>query len=380
MKNIFSAIVSAILIFFLTSPVLSAEEEFPSGQWTPRVQCKKNPASTYCLYIPKSWDRKKPTCVIYCFDPDAQGMRIAGMFSGSAEKYGWIVAGSNHFKNAANNGQIINDAIQNIYEDTHERFKIKPGGCYSTGFSGGAGCAVIMAESCDSDPFGGVITMAAATNFAKDPITGLNKATAVYFIIGNKDAVPNVKQRAAELEKLGNKTHVEVFSGGHQLPGGGLAAKAVDWMMEIRNEKERAEALAQAEELLKKKMPAEAVELLADIQKRFPQSKEAEAVKKRLKEIGEDKNLKDELDAGKMFLKAMELAENPKTAKKAVPELKKVVEKYPNTEYAKRATEEIKKLEGGGEKPTDGDKKDDGSGESGKKEEKPPKEEKPDGG
>ncbi len=306
-----------------------------------RLVCKSDPTYTYACYLPKAYDKEKKWNIIYTFDPDANGARAAGPFTSICNKHGWIVVGSNNAKNAPDNGPLVSSSYRNMWKDTHERFSLSEKGNYSSGFSGGSGMAIMMAQAFQ-DKWSGVIPQAAATNWAETPI---EIATHVnfYFIIGSQDAVRNVKARANELKQKGNRVEVEVFSGAHQPAPGGSITKAVNWMMEIENEKKRKETLARVDRLLEEKKPYEAKAELVELCKKFPKSAEAAKAKAKIKKIDSDKTLKNEMKAGKIFAKS-EGYEKKKKFAQAIKTLEQLISKLPDTEYAKRAKGKISEL------------------------------------
>lgn len=105
-------------------------------------------------------------------------------------------------------------------------------------------------------------------------------------------------------------------------------------------EKRLKELYAEAENLLKEKKPYEARELFDEIRKAFAEMEEGAPALKKVGELDSDESLKDELEAGKLFVKALEYEKRGKKDQ-AKKYLEQVIEKYPDTEYAKRAKEEM---------------------------------------
>src|SRR6187551_2176315 len=71
------------------------------GQLLEKVGCEADPAQTYALYVPSTYTAEKLWPVIYCFDPGARGRTPVERLQAAAEKYGYIVAGSNNSRNGA---------------------------------------------------------------------------------------------------------------------------------------------------------------------------------------------------------------------------------------------------------------------------------------
>jgi peroxiredoxin len=106
-------------------------------------------------------------------------------------------------------------------------------------------------------------------------------------------------------------------------------------------EKRAAELFKEADRLLKEKAPYEARELLQDIRRAFIGSEYENKAKKKIESIDKDEKLAEELEAGRLYVKAVKYQTDgeEESAKKY---FQQVVDKYPNTEYAKRAKEKLK--------------------------------------
>src|SRR2546423_11622446 len=65
------------------------------GKVAPKVACEKDATQTYALYLPSTYTPKSQWPVLYAFDPSARGLVPVERFREAAEKYGFIVAGSN---------------------------------------------------------------------------------------------------------------------------------------------------------------------------------------------------------------------------------------------------------------------------------------------
>jgi hypothetical protein len=73
--------------------------EFPTGTIVPVVVTMAEPDQTYALYLPSSCDARRTWPAIFAFDPAARGQLPLECFRESAEKYGYIVVGSNISRN-----------------------------------------------------------------------------------------------------------------------------------------------------------------------------------------------------------------------------------------------------------------------------------------
>jgi pimeloyl-ACP methyl ester carboxylesterase len=83
---------------------------------------------------------------VYAFDPGARGAAPVELMKAAAEKYGYIVAGSNNSRNGPWKPDA--EAIKAIWEDTHARLAIDDHRVTFAGFSGGARVAARAAVNC----------------------------------------------------------------------------------------------------------------------------------------------------------------------------------------------------------------------------------------
>jgi hypothetical protein len=70
----------------------------PAGQIAD-VTCEGDPAQSYALYLPSTYSAANPWPIIYFFDPGGQGRRPLELYKALAEKYGFVMAGSNNSRN-----------------------------------------------------------------------------------------------------------------------------------------------------------------------------------------------------------------------------------------------------------------------------------------
>src|SRR5262249_23557865 len=134
-------------------------EEPAKGQVIPSLVCLEDPSQSYALYLPSHYSRDRAWPVIYAFDPFARGKTAVEVYKDAAEKYGYIVVGSNNSKNGP--GAIQLGAAQAVWADTHRRFSIDKNRVYTTGLSGGARVATSVALYCTTCEIAGVIGIGA---------------------------------------------------------------------------------------------------------------------------------------------------------------------------------------------------------------------------
>ncbi len=221
-----SAIVATFLLCCASDAVARQTDELPKGRIIDRVECVAAPSQSYALFLPSTYspDRKWP--ILFAFDPGARGRSPLEHFSEAAEKYGWILVGSNNSHNGP--WPVAIEAWNAVSKDAQQRFAIDGQRVYLTGFSGGARVAIQIASLC-RDCASGVIACGAGF-----PV-GLELSRDIHFAFfgttGTDDFnFPEVKGLDEPLAKAGVNHHIEVFDGRHEWPPTPVATAAVEWM------------------------------------------------------------------------------------------------------------------------------------------------------
>jgi dienelactone hydrolase len=202
-------------------------EPLVAGQVIEKVLCADLPGQSYALYLPSNYTPSKRWPILYAFDPGARGRIPVTLYKDAAEKHGYIVAGSNNSQNFTN--EPPERSIFAIWQDTHQRFSLDEHRTYTTGFSGGARTATMVALRCPVCTVAGVIAHGAGYPNSDKPS---QKDTFLYFAaVGNQDFNWGeiVELRRAR-EELGLPYRVEVFDGEHQWAPADIVEEAIQWM------------------------------------------------------------------------------------------------------------------------------------------------------
>ncbi len=199
-------------------------QDLPKGQLVEKVTCSGEAGQSYALYLPSSYAADREWPILYCFDPAARGRVPVERFREAAERYGYIVAGSNNSRNGP--FEVSLAAMNAVWRDTHTRFAIDSRRVYAAGFSGGARVACAMGLA------GGLLAgvIAASGGF---PAGDLPSAIPFAFFgtAGTDDfSRSELKQLDGDLDRLGVPHRVVVFEGGHDWPASALAAEALEWL------------------------------------------------------------------------------------------------------------------------------------------------------
>ena len=69
------------------------------GQVVDDVKCAANPSQSYALYLPSTYTPARRWSLLVGFHPGARGRAIVEKYRAAAERFGYIVAGSNNSRN-----------------------------------------------------------------------------------------------------------------------------------------------------------------------------------------------------------------------------------------------------------------------------------------
>ena len=217
--------VMVVLVAHSTTLAIAQTDSIPKGQIVERIEALNDSSQSYALYLPSNYtpDRKWP--VLYAFDPRARGRVPVERFKEAAEKYGWILVGSNNSRNGPMD--VVINAWNAMQTDTHQRFAIDDDRIYATGFSGGARAAVRIAAACKC--LAGVI--ASGAGFPID----LAPSPQMHFVFFGAAGVndfnyPELKSLDEPLTKAAISHRVQMFDGSHEWPPVSVATAAVGWM------------------------------------------------------------------------------------------------------------------------------------------------------
>ena len=190
------------------------------GKISENIRCDKNAEYGYALYLPSNYTPDKAWPLLLAFDPRARGLNAVERFAPAAEKYGWIIAGSNNSRNG--DGKSSLQSLREVSGDIFAKYKINDKRIYAGGMSGGARVATGLALSTGS--FAGVIAASAAFPEGKSP------KSAPFPIFGTAGTEDFNWSELYELDhELKSPHRVAIFEGGHIWLSADLATQAVEW-------------------------------------------------------------------------------------------------------------------------------------------------------
>ncbi len=243
------------------APPRHSPEDLQPGVVVPKVSCAAQPEQSYALYLPSHYTGENRWPIVYAFDPGARGNIPAELLKDAAERYGYLVAGSNNSHNGAWKPEA--DAAQAMFQDTHARFAIDNKHVYFAGFSGGARLASSLAQRCNCAA--GVLLNGAGFSPSSPP--GANLTFSVFAAVGTFDFnYSEVVDLDAKLGALRSFHALRRFDGPHQWAPANVMDEALAWfrlisMKEGRQERDVAFIKAQAAEAEKR---AKNLELAGD--------------------------------------------------------------------------------------------------------------------
>ena len=220
-----------IVILALTSLLLSrlpaaGQEKIREGEAYEKILCQDDPSESYSLYLPAGYSPDKKWPILYAYDPGAQGKIPVERYKAIAERYGYIVAGSNNAQNGP--WEPILRAVNAVWLDTHSRFAIDEKRVYVTGFSGGARVASRLPKLSRA-AIAGVIACGAGLAVGEKPE---DLGGACYCgVVGRMDFnYTEMRRLSAEMEARAMIHRLLVFEGGHSWPPAEAFEKAMEWM------------------------------------------------------------------------------------------------------------------------------------------------------
>lgn len=201
--------------------------EFARGVVIEKVISRTDPEHTYALYLPQSYSQDRKWPIVYVFDPFARGSVPVKLFKEAADKFGFIIVGSNNSRNGMS-GQTFQTAITTLLKDTNSRLSIDAKRVYVSGLSGGARVAVRVASSCTGCVAG---VIACGAGFPNDVKPTNKNPFAFYATVGTEDFnYPELRRLDDTLESLGIPHRTRIFDGDHDWASPQLLTDAIEWM------------------------------------------------------------------------------------------------------------------------------------------------------
>jgi tetratricopeptide (TPR) repeat protein len=224
--KLFTILACAILPSSHALTLSAGPQALETGKLIPKVICRSDAQQSYALFLPSSYSRDKRWPILYCFDPGARGQMPVERFKEAAEKYGYIVVGSNNSRNGSTEAPLA--AVKAMLDDTQARFSIDERRVYTAGFSGGARVATSVGYGL-AGSIAGVI--ACGAGFPQGLSPSRSTPFPLFGTAGVEDFnFPEVKQLVRALDGFGIASRVAVFEGAHDWPPSAVCVEAIEWM------------------------------------------------------------------------------------------------------------------------------------------------------
>jgi dienelactone hydrolase len=274
-SRIYTSSMSKLILLCITVAILSthtiaqqsvssgsAQQDLQTGVVIPNVSCATQPDQSYALYLPSHYSREKQWPIIYVFDPDALGSRPTELMKDAAERYGYIVAGSNNSHNGP--WKVGVEATQAMIQDTRARLSLDDKRIYFAGFSGGARLALVLAQQCKCVT--GVFMNSAGLGAGPPPAP--DAAFAVFATAGLTDFnYSEVVNMDAKLEALYYAHAFRAFDGSHYWAPASVMDEAFAWfrLMAMKDGREPRDIAFVKEQASEAEKRAKSIEAAGDL-------------------------------------------------------------------------------------------------------------------
>lgn len=219
-------------LFLCATPLLArqnpgtANEPPPlqAGAVLPKVIALAAPEQSYAVYLPSAYSSNKRWPIVYAFDPGARGSVPVELMKDAAERYGYIVVGSNNSRNGS--WKIEVEAAEAVVKDTQARLSIDDRRVYFAGFSGGARVVAQIAQACKCAA--GVILNGAG--FHPMAFTSKDAPFVVFAAVGTYDFnYRELVHTDEELVKMNYPHFLRRFDGPHEWAPASVMDEALAW-------------------------------------------------------------------------------------------------------------------------------------------------------
>jgi hypothetical protein len=216
-----------VILLLIGCHFASRAQLLPAGIVIQEVRCQGAEEHHYALYLPsyfyeadeESWP------VIYTFDAAARGLVPVELFTEAAERYGYIIAGSNISENGP--WEPILKAAENMMNDVESRFAVDRARRYTAGFSGGARVASALAVLYGT--FEGVIGCGAG--FSPNYPPHFDLEFSYIGLVGDRDLHYLEMVSLDEwLDKFRIDHYLYPYPGNHEWPPAEVLTDAVLWL------------------------------------------------------------------------------------------------------------------------------------------------------
>jgi hypothetical protein len=215
-----SAFLAVLLAVGLHAWTVRAQD-LTLGQVIDDVPCARDPLQRYALFLPSNYTGRRAWPLLLAFHPAARGRAMVETYRDAAEKYGYIVAGSNNSRNGPWEPSLA--SVQAMSDDLARRFSIDADRLYLTGHSGGARVALQVAI--------GTRTIAGVIASSAGYPDGKIRKSLPFVIFGTAGTEDFNYLEMRRLDRALTTPHrLAIFPGGHALPPDEVVLEAIEWL------------------------------------------------------------------------------------------------------------------------------------------------------
>jgi predicted esterase len=209
----------------LAAAASARAQEFVAGQVIDAVVTRADATQSYAVYLPTTFSRTRDWPVIFVFDPGARGRNAVERLRTAAERFGYIVAGSNNSRNGPIEPQYR--AMVAMIGDLSQRAPLDAKRVYTAGMSGGA--RVALRTALVSGKIRGVLAFSAGLP------AGMELPARVPFAFfgtaGRTDMnYAELKRLDSDLESRSATHRLAIFEGGHTWPPADIVMAGMEWL------------------------------------------------------------------------------------------------------------------------------------------------------
>ncbi len=209
------------------NPTPSPAPALPTGTVIEKIACQAAPDQGYALYLPSAYRPDRAWPILYALDARGNGKRVAEVFQAGAERYGWVVASS--YNSASDLSFDPNPAaLRAMWNDTHARLALDDRRVYVAGYSGTVRAAIRVATAVPGS-VAGIFGAGAGFPFEQPPTKDV--AFDFFGTVGTRDFnYYEMLDLEKKLTALALPFRIDVFTGDHDWPPPGLAARGLGWL------------------------------------------------------------------------------------------------------------------------------------------------------
>lgn len=208
-------------------PAQAPAPALPTGKVIESMTCQGAPDQKYALYLPSGYTPDRAWPVLYALDARGDGPRVAKVFQAGAERFGWVIASS--YNSSSDLPTDPNPAaMRAMWLDTHARLHLDDRRVYAAGYSGTVRAAIRVALAAPGSILG-IFGAGAGYPFERPPAKG--DPFDFFGTVGTRDFnYYEMLDLEKKLTALSLPFRIDVWTGEHDWPPSGLAARGLGWL------------------------------------------------------------------------------------------------------------------------------------------------------